>query len=407
MKLLILSQYFWPESFPINNLSKKLHEQGHQVTVITGKPNYPEGDIYSGYSVNGVQFEDFHGIEVIRIPLRPRKTGALGLMANYMSFVVSGIWYMPRLLENKQFDAILVYAISPITAVIPAIWVKRKLGAHLVVWVQDLWPESLAGTGYVKHRWPLAVVDVLVGWIYKRSDTLLAQSHSFVKQLENYESKDKIVYYPNSIEPPVLLEDKAPDINLSYFDQGFSVVFAGNIGSVQAIPTLIEAASILSQQCDDCRLLLVGNGSMLTWAKEEVARLGLTNVYFLGRLDGKYMPWVYQQADALLVSLSDSDIFSYTIPSKLQSYLSAGKPIIASLNGEAADIIRDSQAGLVAAAEDPEALTEAIINMRDMSSIEREALGRNGKQYFYEHFDLNKQSQNLIEILQRRILECQ
>jgi glycosyltransferase involved in cell wall biosynthesis len=335
--------------------------------------------------------------------MRPRKNGAWGLFRNYLSFTLSGLWHMPRLLQGRQYDVVLVYAISPITAAIPAIRIKRKLGAHLAVWVQDLWPQSLSATGYVKNKIVLKLVGVMVRWIYSRSDTLLAQSRSFVGKLEEYATSEKIVYYPNSIEAPALGPQTAVDIDLSYMDNGFSIVFAGNIGKAQAIPTLIEAAALLADS--DCKLIFVGDGSMLEWARQEVSRLELTNVHFVGRVENRFMPMIYNRSDALLVTLSDIEIFSYTIPGKLQACLAAGKPIIASINGEAAEIIQMAGAGIVGPAEDAAALAGAILKIRNMDDQQRQALGNSGRKYFETNYDVNKQARILIKILEQRIKE--
>ena len=180
MKLLIVTQYYWPEFFLINRLSQKLYESGHQVTVITGKPNYPEGVIYHGYKAMGVQREDYEGVEVIRIPLMPRRKGAFGLILNYVSFVLSGMWYMPRLLKGRQFDAILVYAPSPITTTIPAIFMKRKLGAHLALWVQDLWLHGVEANEFRNFT------------INENNEILLETQHFYGKNIINMSEEGRI-----------------------------------------------------------------------------------------------------------------------------------------------------------------------------------------------------------------------
>ena len=403
MRILLVTQYFWPENFLINQLSRKLLESGHQITVITGKPNYPEGEVYSGYSASGISYEEYAGIEVIRVPLRPRKKGPIGLVLNYLSFVLSGLWFMPRLLKGREFDTILVFAISPITAAIPAIRLKRLFGAHLAIWVQDLWPKSLSSTGYVNNKLVLNWVGSLVRWIYGHADTLLGQSKAFVEDMECYADRGKILYYPNSIDADSFASAPVspPNVDDHSFKHGFSVVFAGNIGKAQAIPTLIKAASLLSDS--DCNLIFLGGGSMLRWAEQEVSNLKLTNVHFLDKVDNQYMSWVYEQSDSLLVSLVDEEIFSYTIPSKLQASLAAGRPIVASINGEAATIIKESGAGLATPAEDAAGLAESILKLRNMSAQDRLELGVSGQKYFREHFDMDIQAQKLIEILQQRI----
>jgi glycosyltransferase involved in cell wall biosynthesis len=253
----------------------------------------------------------------------------------------------------------------------------------------------------VRSKLVLKLVGSMVSWIYAQTDTLLAQSHAFVREIGKLAKSDKIFFYPNSIESPILDPEARPGEDMSCFDSGFSVVFAGNIGKAQAIPTLIEAATLLSQS--DCQLVLVGEGSMLDWAKHEVSELKLNNVHFIGRVESRCMPWVYQNSDALLVSLADKEIFSYTIPGKVQACFAAGKPIIASLNGEAAEVVQSSGAGLATAAEDAAELAKAILKIRNMSGADRQKMGMKGLKYFQDNFDINIQAQHLIEIIEQRI----
>lgn len=405
MKLLVLSQYFWPESFIINDLAKTLRDLGHQVVVATGKPNYPEGRIYSGYRAAGVQHELFdNSIEVWRVPLRPRGDGALNRFLNYCSFVWSGLRWFPRLLRSHQFDAILVFAVSPITMAIPAIALRRQKKAHLAIWVQDLWPESLSATGFVRNRALLALVGAMVRAIYRRADTILAQSPAFIDAIAKYAPRDKIVYYANSVR---LADDSDEELVLDSrlldtLNTAFCVVFTGNIGAAQAVDTMIDAASRL-RDVPDVKLVLVGSGSMLAWAERRCAELRLDNVVLTGRLPVDLMPKIYRHASCLLVSLKRDEIFSYTVPAKLQGYLAAGRPVIASLNGEGARIVEEAGAGMTCPAEDADALATCIRRMRSLSESQRAALGAAGRRYFLEHFEMRAQGQHLVEILEQRM----
>lgn len=408
MRILIVSQYFWPESFIINQLSKALVLQGHQVVVLTGKPNYPEGNVYAGYKEKGVLREQMEGVEVIRMPLRPRKSGSgKDLLFNYLSFVWSGLLYFPWLVRGRVFDVIFVYIPSPITTVIPAIFLKVIKRTHLVVWVQDLWPESLSATGFVKNKFVLKMVGHLVRGIYACSDTLLVQSKAFIRPVSALTKQEKIVYYPNAIDD---MQDQGmgEDIDLLpedlkiLLESNFCLVFAGNIGKAQSIETLIAAAERLN--CfPDIKLVLVGNGSMLEWAQREVARLQLENVVFAGSFPFSVMPSIFSRATVLLVSLKAEEIFSYTIPSKVQAYLSAGRPIIASINGEAARIIDEAGAGLTCSAEDVEGLVERVIQLFNMNAVERDILGQKGRKYFLENFEMELQCKRLVNIFEERI----
>jgi glycosyltransferase involved in cell wall biosynthesis len=404
MRILVLSQYFWPETFIINDLVRKLTEQGHDVTVATAKPNYPGGKVFDGYKAWGVQGERFEGVDVIRVPLWPRgRGGAKNLTLNYLSFVFTGLFLFPWLLRGRKFDSIVVFAMSPITQVIPAIplkWLKR---AHLAAWIQDLWPESLAATGFVRKPWALRMVGWVVRGIYALCDTLLLQSRAFFDPVASYASPSKLVYYPNSIALPsaktVVAEIPAQLIEV--LRENFCVVFAGNIGIAQSIETIVEAAE-LSLQHPTLKFVLVGSGSRLEWVKERKTSLGLDNLIIAGRFPMETMPQIFEFSSALLVSLRDEEIFSYTIPSKVQAYFAAGKPIIASLRGEGARVIEEAGAGKTCEPENANLLVATILELMSLSPAERQKMGSAGLRYFNDHFDMDHQAERLVEILASR-----
>jgi len=407
MRILIVSQYFLPESFIINQLAMTLASQGHDLVVLTGKPNYPEGKVYPGYREQGIKHEEIDNVEIIRVPLRPRKSGrAKDLVLNYLSFIWSGLLRFPFVVKNRDFDAILVFAPSPITSAIPAIPLKYLKHAHLAIWVQDLWPESLAATGFIKNKLVLKLVQYLVKAIYAASDTLLVQSKAFIGPVSKLSSEGKAVYFPNVMNDMKESENETNNLLPAYLneclDNYFCLVFAGNIGKVQSIETLINAA----QQLDDfpeIRIVVVGAGSRLAWAKEEVEKCGANNIIFTGSFPVETMPALFSKAKALLVSLNAQEVFSYTIPSKVQAYMSSGRPIIACINGEAARVIEEAEAGLTCPAEDHESLAARIIQFFNMPENERDIIGDNGRRYFLENFEMQQQCKKLIEILEQRI----
>tara|TARA_R110002050_G_scaffold57423_3_gene128997 strand:+ start:136994 stop:138244 length:1251 start_codon:yes stop_codon:yes gene_type:complete len=410
MRILLVTQYFWPESFIINQLAKLLVEQGHQIVVLTGKPNYPEGKIFTGYKKEYVLKEQMGDVEVMRIPLRPRKSGnAKDLVLNYLSFVFSGLFRFPWLIKGRKFDVVFVFAPSPITSAIPAIFLKYIKRTHLVIWVQDLWPESLSATGFVRNKLVLKIVRYMVKVIYACSDTLLVPSIAFIKPVSALSNTEKIKYYPNSTEDMQALKagdrnSEIPESLKELLTENFCLVFAGNIGSAQSIDTLISAAQRLTA-ISDIRIVLVGEGSLLAWAKEEVRRRELKNVIFTGSFPNSLMPAIFSRSEALLVSLKAEEIFSYTIPSKVQAYMSSGRPIIATINGEAARVIDEAGAGLTCPAQDVEALVVTIGQFYNMKPLEREKLGQQGRKYFLENFEMKQQSKRLIEILEQRIAQ--
>lgn len=400
MRILIVSQYFWPESFRINDLVKTLAEKGIDVDVLTGKPNYPEGRIHPGYRMAGCQVESWSGATLYRVPLIPRGSkGALRLALNYLSFIVAGLLFGPWLLRRREYDAIFVYGVSPIFQAIPALflgWLKRS---PVLVWVQDLWPESLKATGYVDHPRVLVGVGWMVGRVYRHADVLLAQSRAFIPYINALAPHQAVRYYPNSVDdtfgaPSTVLLPHIPAL-----DQGFPVVFAGNIGAGQAVEVMVEAARLL-QSYPEIRFVVIGEGSRRDWMCEQVKAQGLTNLHLPGRHPVETMPGLMQKAGALLVSLADEPIFAATVPNKVQAYLASGRPVVASLNGEGARVINEAGAGLTCPAGDARALADAVLRLFQMSADDRAQLGANGRRYFKDHFDHNMLTDELIGHLQ-------
>ncbi|MCX7117372.1 MAG: glycosyltransferase family 4 protein [Legionellales bacterium] len=402
MKILLVSQYFWPESFIINDLVMCLAEEGHHVEVLTGKPNYPDGVVFEGYQAMDRCSEFFiEKIPVHRVPLLPRGQGGIRLFMNYLSFVVSGLLFFHRFVKKKTFDVIFVFSASPVTSVIPAMFLKKRLKLPLVIWVQDLWPESLQATGFVASRFIMHMTGRLVRWIYAACDLLLMQSEAFEQPMSRYVSANKLLYYPNSFLEPVVDLDREPYLPehlKEALSQEDCFVFAGNIGSAQSVETLVEAARSL-QQLPKCKIILVGSGSMLPWVEEQISKSRLSHLMCVGRLPRSAMPYIFSRAAGLLVTLKRCDIFAQTIPSKIQAYLAAGRPIVGALDGEGARIILQAGAGLISPAENGAALAENIARIVQLSESERDAFGHRGYAYFLKHFEMREQSQQLIKIL--------
>ena len=397
MNLLILSQYFWPESFRINDLSRRLSGQGVNVTVLTGKPNYPEGRIFDGYSLWSSKREALGNIEILRVPLMPRGAGrALHLIANYLSFVIFGLVVGPFLIRRRPVDVIFVYGISPILQAIPGILLKWQKRAKLVIWVQDLWPESLEATGFVKNRVVLSLVGRVVRWIYSHADVVLVQSEAFVESVAQLCAREKIAYYPNSAEDAVASINSGSESPIPELKNYFSVVFAGALGTAQALDVVLDAAERMGHE-PSIRFFLVGHGSRSDWVREQIAERQLSNVVMAGRYPIEAMPSVFADASALLVTLTDDPIFAKTVPSKVQSYLAAGRPIIGCLNGEGARVIDEAHVGLTCNAMDAEALARCVDKLYRMSGDERGQLGSNGRKYFEDHFESHKLTTELIE----------
>jgi glycosyltransferase involved in cell wall biosynthesis len=387
VKILIVSQYFWPENFRINDLTQELMQRGHSVTVLTGIPNYPAGRVFDAYRQNPKAFEQYRGARVWRVPMLARGHGAVRLFLNYLSFVIGACLYGPWRLRGQQADVIFVFEPSPVTVGLPAIllgWIKR---APVVFWALDLWPETLAAIGVVQSPRVLGWVGNLVKFIYERCTLVLGQSRGFLASIAKYCSDtQKIRYFPSWAEEVFNQPDLLPAAEVPVLEGVFNVLFAGNIGEAQDLPAVLEAAESLKANTA-IRWMIVGDGRKSDWLLEEVARRGLQgNVLLLGRFPVERMPSFYAHADALLVSLKKDPVFSMTIPGKVQSYLMAGVPLVGMLDGEGAKVITEANAGLVCAAGDSDGLAAAVLEIAAMRADQRHQLGANGRAFAQKEF---------------------
>ena len=398
LRVLIVSQYFWPEGFRINEVAKTLLDNGVEVEVLTGKPNYPQGKVFAGYRAWGCQRESYNGITINRIPLLARGDGGWRLALNYLSFVMSGLICSPWMLRRKKFDVIFIYAPSPILQAIPAIFLGWMKGCPVVLWVQDLWPESLSATGHVKNRSVLNMVGWVVRFIYRHTDLLLVQSEAFVAPVKALASGTPVRYLPNSVDESFLHPPMVAVPQVAGMEAGFCVMFAGNIGAAQAVDVIVEAAALL-KDCSDIHFVVLGEGSSRAWMLKEVQQRGLSNLHLPGRFPVETMPGFMQKASVLLVTLADQPIFAATVPNKVQAYMAAGRPIIACLNGEGARLVVAAEAGLATPAEDAQALADTILSLYRKSAIERETMGNNGRKYYQEHFNHDRLVDQLIVLL--------
>lgn len=403
MNILIVTNHFWPESFPINILARDLFDRGHQITVLTGIPNYPGGKFFPEYGIFRRFTDDYHGIKILHAPLIPRgRGGALRLILNYLSYALCAS-FLAAIRHWGAIDLILVYETSPVTVGIPALVLKRLRNIPILFWVQDLWPESLSATGAVNSGFLLKLTGLLVRGIYRGSDLILAQSRGFFPSIEKCGgSAEKLVYFPNSAPDfyrPETVEAGAPEQAL--LPRGFRLMFAGNIGAAQDFETILAAAELLKDQ-QDLQWVILGDGRRRAWVEEQVRARGLTgSVRLLGRHPAETMPRFFALADALLVTLKKEPIFALTIPSKVQAYLACGRPIVAALDGEGARVVQEAGAGLAGPAGDPRTLAENVLAMHRLSKSRRQAMGRRGRAYFEAHFEGQRLLDRLEELMEK------
>lgn len=387
MRILVVSQYFWPENFRVNDLVKEWVQRGHEVTVLTGIPNYPVGKVFEAYRDQPNAFAEYEGAEVVRVPLLPRGTGDLRLMLNYLSFVLGACCFGPWRLRGKPVDIIFVFEPSPVTVGLPAVLLGKIKSAPVVFWALDLWPETLAAIGVVRSPRVLCWVGHMVRFIYNRCTLVLGQSRSFLGSIAQYcDDKTKIRYFPSWAEDVFIDGNVQPAPEVPEKTDGFTIVFAGNIGEAQDMPAVLDAAEYLKGS-SIIRWIIVGDGRKSDWLQSEVVRRGLDKqVLFLGRFPVERIPSFYAHADALLISLKLDPVFSMTIPGKVQSCLMAGKPLLGMLNGEGAAVIHDAKAGLICQAGDGIGLAKAVLALAAMPPVERKKLGLNGQKYAQQEF---------------------
>jgi glycosyltransferase involved in cell wall biosynthesis len=391
LRILVVSQYFWPENFRINELVEQFVARGHQVTILTGKPNYPDGVVFPAYRASPGDFDEYRGASVIRVPLWPRGRGPLSLLSNYLSFAMSAAVVGAWRLRGRKFDVLFVFEPSPVTVGFPAIFLRRLKRAPLVFWVLDQWPETLAAVGIVRSPRLLRAIGRMVSFIYDRCDAVLGQSRAMAKLIENYvRDPARVAYFPNWVERIGEVGAAAPAPEVPEKRGHFDVMFAGNIGESQDFGAVISAAELLRADTQ-VRWLIVGDGRMSDWVRSEISRRGLDGrVIMLGRHPLERMPSFYRQADALLLSLRDDPVFAMTVPGKLQSYLAAGIPVIGMLNGEGSALINESGSGLTCPAGDSQGLAAIVRGMRDLSAADRAAMGARGRAYAEREFDRDK-----------------
>jgi len=388
MKILIISQYFYPENFRINDLVFSLMKKKHNIEVLTGKPNYPKGFYFKEYSWKKPSLEHINNIPIHRANLFLRgRGGGIRLFLNYISFIFFGYFKLLKL--KGPFDKVFIYAPSPITVGFLGIIAANKFNCKSYLWIHDLWPESVKVAGGINNKFILSMIDQMTRFIYKKTDILLVQSPFFKKYLEKQKvDLKKVVYYPYYAEAFYKPVTSSVEVK-NKFPKGFNILFAGNIGTAQSFDTIVEAIDLIKKE--QINIVVLGDGRDKERLQEKIKTLGLSHkFYFLGSHPPENMPEYFAAADALLITLKKADIFSYTIPGKLQSYLACGKPIIGALDGIGKQIIEVSNSGLCVDAEDVVGLSENIIKMNKIPPNELLTFGNNGLDYFNNHFNKEK-----------------
>lgn len=385
MKINIFSYVFWPEYFLVNELVEAFVKNGHEVSVQTSLPNYQSGRIAPGYDLlRGPYKENHQGVNIYRYPVVPRKSSFVYLALNYLTNVFAGFFNLIRL---PKADIYFFYATSPLLFILPVVILKKITRKPLVIWYQDLWPDSFfAVTGINSKGILLKILNPFIRFIYNNTDLMLLQSPAFIENLKryNFKGRTEILY---NWAPSVAQSKSVPNWLSGLPKDKFILTFAGNIGKVQALDHVVKAASRLQNEVPSLHIAIVGEGSFHDVLKKRAEELQLSNIRFYGRKPLEDMPALFKRSDALLVSLKDDPTFNAVVPSKIQAYMASGKPILAFLNGVGAQVVTDAGCGVVAPAEDSTALIGKIKYLESLSTSERDQMGQQGLNFFKAHFE--------------------
>lgn len=388
--ILVISQYFYPEQFRINDICKEWVKRGYKVTVITGIPNYPQGKFYDGYGLFKKRKEIYEGVYIVRLPLIPRGKSSIMLAFNYLSFVISGlIW---KIFTNIKADYVFIFEVSPMTQALPGVWYAKKRRIPCYIYVQDLWPENVEIITGIRNKLIIGAIGKIVDYIYSYCTRIFTTSRSFIKAINDRGVPlEKIEYWPQYAEDFYKPQEKTkiPEIPN---DDAFNIIFAGNLGNAQGLGILPKAASILKKMKinRNIRFNIVGDGR---YKNELIKLINESNVSemfnFIPKQPATRIPEFMAASDAALICLTDSPLFAMTIPAKLQSYMACGIPIISSADGEINEIIYEANAGMCSPAGNPDKLADIIVKMSLMSENELKQMGTNAKKYYDSTFDKN------------------
>lgn len=410
-RILIFTNHFYPENFKVNDAAFALAKNNFDVTVLTAIPDYPQGKFYTGYGLFKRRKEKINGVKVIRVPLIPRGKDNLFMLAlNYISYAFFLTIRSFFLAMFNRFDVILVHHTSPIFLGIPAVLVKKMQKIKMHFWNLDLWPESVSETTGFNISFVMKGLDKIVRYIYRNSDKILISSKAFKDSIMNRGVEEgNIIYFPNWAED-IFLDRNVSRIDLTKYGvdrESFKIMFAGNIGEAQDMDNVMKAIEITSEYDAKINWIFIGEGRKTEWMKERIKELNLENyVFFLGQFSIEQMPSFFNEADVMLVSLKDRNIFSFTAPAKMQAYMASSKPILAMINGEGANIITDANCGFAVNAGDYESLANTVLRFTKTSEQERIEIGKNGFDYCNTFFSKQKAMDSLMFLLKPvRIIE--
>lgn len=400
-RILIFTNHFFPENFKVNELAQLFNDEGHIVHVVTGLPNYPTGKVFEGYGLFKRAFEQKNSnFSVIRLPLIPRGNGSrIRLISNYLSYFLStSIYTIYLAIFRRKYDVVFVHHTSPIFITIPPIFYRWLRGSKNILWDLDMWPDTLVALNVLKSKSAEALLEKVMTKVYHSYDHILLGSKSFLDKAIQRVGDIKPAYFPNWAEQIFSSEEYTKPKIEPKFPNGFKIMYAGNIGQAQDFENVFKAMKMLKDE--PVSWLFVGDGRQREWLEKNVNDEGLlSKVTFYGNQPLDLMPYFFSNADVMFLSLKDEVIFHKTVPAKLQAYMAFGKPVLAMISGEGAQIIKEAKGGFVAESGDYEALVNLVRCYIVLDSKSMEEMSSNNRMFYSDHFSMSSRKKQLMELI--------
>ena len=391
--ILLISQYFHPETFRVNDMACEWVKRGYKVTVLTGIPNYPMGKYFEGYDRKHRIRETWNGVNIIRIPLMARGNSshkllnAMGMAANYLSFIWSGKkWIKSKEAQNLHVDLVFTVEVSPMTQALIGVWYSKRYHVPSYLYVQDLWPENVETVTGIHNRMIIGPIDKMVDKIYRETGKIFTTSPSFVEAIVNRKvpvDRNKVHYWPQYAEEFYRPMEKQLVDGIDPDDRSFKIAFTGNIGTAQGLDVLPKAAKLLKNE--NVKFVIVGDGRYQPKFERQIETLGVKEKFIMiPRVQAEKIPAILSDVDAGFISFNKTPLWENTIPAKLQSYMACGKAIVASASGETKRVIIEAECGICTDIGDSKALAAGI---KELIIKDCKAMGTKARVYFESHFN--------------------
>lgn len=409
IKLFVVAQYFYPEQFRINDMCAEWVNRGYDVTVVTGIPNYPQGKFYKGYGWFKKMRETHEGVKIIRLPIISRGNSKMRLGLNYFSFIVSGfIW---QLFTRQKTDCVFVHEVSPMTQTLVGVWYAKRRGIPIIHYVTDLWPDNFEALSGIQSVQLLRIIGKMVDYIYSNNNMILTSSRSYIDSIEKRGvPADKIEFWPHYAEDFYEMQSRNENQQASSMIPNkngvINIAFTGNIGEAQGLSILPETAKLLRKKYIKACFYMIGEGRAKDSLVSLIEKENVEDYFrFIPRQPAEFIPSLLAQCDVGLVILSENPIFKMTIPTKLQSYMACGIPILASGDGEMCDIVKHARVGFCAQTGNPAELADCIERFATLDAAQTRQMKANALQYYQKHFNKEKLMNRMDEIILETIME--